>query len=94
MDPCCWVKNSPVWHKNMLGHLPTHMICSEKWAVYLEHSFSKTASFKEQTTSKDKLLGEYFPTKRGLFCLFFATWAVLKIEQYHSLTDIIFTSFS
>ena len=43
-----------IWHKNLLGHLSTVIICCKKRTVFQQHSSRRTVGFEEQIMSKDK----------------------------------------
>ena len=74
----------------MLGYLSADIICSEKRAVFRERSSRKTVSYEEQIMSKDKYPSIFSPQMVTfvfiILQIFFATGAVLKIEEYLLLT--------
>ena len=76
------------------GHLSTDIICSEKRTVFRKRSSRETVSYEEQIMSKDKYPSIFSPQMETIVFIilqiFFATRAVLKIEEYSR----IFPSFS
>jgi len=71
----------------MYGYLSADITCSEKRAVFQEHSSRKTVSFEEQIMSKDKYASIFLHQMEAIVFItlqtFFATHVVLKIGKYH-----------
>ena len=76
----------------MLGYLSADIICFEKQTVFRERSSRKTVSYEEQIMSKDKypsiFLAQMETIVLNILQIFFATRAVLKIEEYLTIRPV------